>query len=559
MLLKENELSLKEFYRLYGGQRRHSICTPRNKPYIYLFTSLNKNDGFGIIDDVIEGKETKPEYVRFAFEGEGDLTNGNLAVLDHNNPDSGVYKSLLLFLVSGGMISEIGEYERVDLDESIPPIFIRDVSFEEENHRYGITYDGKKFFLLKRVDDLDEVVVKLVVPGEEEKDYIYAEELGNRSDYNFLSDDRIETGLEKLSKEFNLYDFLDKDNNGVDLGGRRIIKKKTNQYLSMVCGIHNELKRNNDDVGRNYEPSLSPTIRYDKAYFYVVNVGWGLFQMLVFKSSEDNTTEAWVFDCGRQNATYNNNIDDCFLDAFGTYNKPHISKLFISHPHDDHFSAWSLFDIDSDTEVWVNPNVRFCTNTYYTFLKKVCTSNCIVVEAITKVNSGIAGDVIEVLHPDGHIVLDKKGKKAIYKSPIISFVPVTGKTAYKVDENRMNELSPIIKLNVLGKEIVVVGDVMGQGWKSYINNLSIGAQKIILDVYVHSHHGTTSGFQISYNGVDTEYDLFTPRNGFVSLNDTFRGWSIDSRLKSLLYRTDASSTVKFIKYDIVNDVVCLVT
>ena len=79
------------------------------------------------------------------------------------------------------------------------------------------------------------------------------------------------------------------------------------------------------------------------------------------------------------------------------------------------------------------------------------------------------------------------------------------------------------------------------------------------DVYVHAHHGTTSGFTISgIAGVADETDIFDPiKYGFVSLKDTFRSWNIDANLahNTGLFRTDDPIGIKYYKYDLKNDVV----
>lgn len=568
-MLFEGEIRLDDFYNRFGGQRQHGICTPRNKPYIYLiYSSRFSHSKYGNIDDVILGPNDKPDFFRYAFEGNGEMKNGNLAVLNHDNPEVGIYKSLLVFFLKEGMISQIGEYQRIDLDEKAPREYrSQGVKNGQGAPLYGVTEDGKKFFLLKKVTDLDEVDLKLVISNQVENGNFFVEKIGKRKDYNFLERRTdFDLPMEELPNNYTQYDFIDKNSNFVDIQGDSVEAKKANQYIFSIQSIHEELRNNNwiSKTGTSgekkdkekYSPFLNPKIEYEKAYFYVVNVGWGLLQLLVF-ISKDNKREVWAFDCGRQNKNYEKNIKACLKEIYGYDAMSYrLDKLFISHPHDDHFNGYSVFEMDANTEVWINPNVRFCTNAYYDFLLEVLHKKCKVIEPVTKVNR--ADGVINIMHPDGHIVLDKRGSKLKNTSPIISYFPTIRKKLYEVDENTMNELSPIIKLHVYDKDIVVAGDVMRRGWECYINGRPTSASLVSPNIFVHSHHGTTSGYEINYSSINNEHDLFKPVTAeFVSIKNSYRGWTIDPTLKKVkgINRTDdiTEGPIKYYRYDILNN------
>lgn len=565
-MLFEGGKELNEFYDEFGGQRYHGICTPRNKPYIYLiYSPKSSHSKYGSIDDVISGPDDRPTYLRYAFEGDGELKNGNLAVLNHDNSENGIYKSLLLFYLENGMIWQIGEYKRINLDELAPEEYRSQAA---KNHLYGETEDGKKFFLLERVTDLDDVKLRLVVPSEIESNEVYIERIGSRRDYDLKSNNNyLEGSIRELGRGYSGYDFIDENNNVVDIEGASDEARKARQYLYMIMLLHKELKENNiiyrdkiingktkKEYVRMYSPELQPKIKYSEAYFYVVNVGWGLCQFLVFKDN-DGKKEVWAFDCGRQEGGYDDNIKACLKEIYGENATAfRLDKIFISHPHDDHFDGYSLFDLDENTEAWINPNIRFCANEYYKFLVELCRKKCKVVEPFVR-NSGIGG-LLNIKHPDGHIVLDKQGSRLVNFSPISYASSVRRKTLYKVTEDKMNELSPLIELKVFDKSIIITGDIMGRGWTRYKKANTC----IAPNVYVHSHHGTSSGFKI--NRKETEYSFFDPIvHEFVSINNSYRAtWKIDSTLekKTSIYRTDEGA-VKYYRYDIKNNIVDSVT
>ncbi|AOZ95348.1 ComEC/Rec2 family competence protein [Butyrivibrio hungatei] len=570
-MLFEGEIGLDEFFERFGGQKQHGICTPRNKPYIYLiyspdsdYRSYGNLDGFRI-DNVNEA----PMHLRYAFEGNGEENRGNAAVLNHAGGEDGVYKSLLVFYLRGKRISQLGEYKICDIDVETQKKYNDPRYREERAQKYGLDEDGNKYFYLEKVTDLDTVEVKLVVS--KDRDNIFeAEILSTRAEYNFL-DPNIGDNTVLISGEYHEYEFLDRNNQTINITDNTDEARKVQQYLNIIQGIHNELKLNNkiktvdEKTGKSttieYEPVLSPKFEPEEVKFYLVNVGWGLCQILTFKAGEKQ--EVWVMDCGGSGnnknlgINFHKNLKRCLKDIYGFSKKKYrIDKLFISHPHDDHYNKNNYFEVDNNTEVWINPNVRFCTSTYIKFLNAVIASRCKVVEPI--VRKGMMG-AIKILHPDGHITLSATGGSCIYRSPI-RYATLTRRVLYDVVVTRdnINELSPIIQIETMGKTIIVTGDAMLRSWEYYIRTASV----LEPNCYVHSHHGTNTGYEINIasptlGNIDDEDDLFIAKDyEFVSLiNGYVHGgttWGINATLaaKTELKRTDNVIGLKYYVYDV---------
>ena len=520
-------IGLTEFYSRFGGRRGKAIYVPRNKPFIFMFYSqeLHQNNNLQIND--------APQELRFAFDGDVNRGN-NAAVLNHAGNNERIYKSLLVFYIREEGIRQLGEY---CVDEQ---------AYEEDG-------DGNRFFHLNRVTDLDEVEVKLLVPGENDNQRYVAEILDGRAAYNYLDINIEEILAEDIAEnDYRDYDFLDRNNRVIDIEGDTDEARKVQQYLYSIRGIHHELKKNNELIsirgGRriieNYLPRLSPAFEPEDVNLYVVNVGWGLCQILVFRHKD--IKEVWVFDCGGSAGICNANLGMCLNDIYGGEHY-RVDKLFISHTHRDHFNEYNFFEFDSNTEVWINPNVRFCTNQYFNFLKTIKRNRCKVVEP--EAHSTVGANIINILHPNGHIILDKRGSRLTTLSPIYFTTPRL-RRLYDVDETTINQLSPIIQLDISGRKIIITGDAMQRSWFEYCN----GHGRMDVDVYIHSHHGTDSGFLIDLPGLTNENDLFNADVQFASLIDGHHAgaWTINVDLARVrgLRRTDYPADIRYYVYDI---------
>ena len=99
-----------------GGQRYGGIATPRDHPYVLLFTDPNKGREFGY--DRYEGptEDGGYSYTGEGQDGDQEFIRGNLAILEA--PDQG--KSILLFKAHSPLATYIGEFFLGD-----PPYSIR--------------------------------------------------------------------------------------------------------------------------------------------------------------------------------------------------------------------------------------------------------------------------------------------------------------------------------------------------------------------------------------------------------------------------------------------------
>ncbi len=567
------EMSNEDFYTQYGGQTTWGIRTPKNYPYIYIV--ISRGDQEYIRNDSGEPRVEADylQYIRYGLNQKEKSDWINQRVLEHAGDEEveengsikdRVYKSLIVFERHGGLLSCIGEYQLIDVEEYRQKTGATKLYRAiDGNPRIGIDPDGRRFFCLEKVDDLDDVELKLVVRNGE-SDRLVAERIGKRGDYRFrftIDKDVLSRKIESISLEdipnygqIREHTFLDAYNNVVDIKGKSNEAKKAQQYLFMIQGIHEELDKNNliSDVRGHRggklrrRPTHGPSITYTEAYFYVVNVGWGLSQLLVFKNA--NEQEVWVFDCGAQNRNFENNLVQCYSDISSNVNTK-VKKVFISHPHDDHFDRYrSFIDFNEETEVWINPNIKYCGNAYYNFLQWIRDKNCKVVEAYAPTTSD--SNELKILHPVDHVVLEKQGTKV--KRKVLGFGPAPKTVLYEVDENEINALSPIIELNIFDKKIIITGDTMGKGWEYYIRQC--GGAKLQTDVYMHSHHGTDSGFLINQGAITNEYDLFDPTTyEFASLKDGHRNWRINATVEANATRTDTPNDIKYYKYDIKNN------
>lgn len=99
-----------DIHAAYGGQHRGSISTPKNWPFVFVFTSVS-GEQFGYVG------EGKCEYFHYAGEGQSgdvEMRRGSRAIRDHIEND----KRLLVFSqVRKGFVEFLGEFLYVDYEE----------------------------------------------------------------------------------------------------------------------------------------------------------------------------------------------------------------------------------------------------------------------------------------------------------------------------------------------------------------------------------------------------------------------------------------------------------
>lgn len=484
------KITQEEFYKTYGGQRYHGILTPRDYPFIYLLYTEGKYP----VDNIdVEGDGTN-SIVHFALEGSGENIRGNKAVEEHRTRKD-VYNSILLFrTMPEKEIEYVGEYEYIGTE----------------------TENDVKYFVLHKVDISLEDVVVYHVDNEEKmisslpkwNEYFVRPALYTSPSF----DAQISTDL-----KVNEGDFLDKDYKVINK-----MESNSSPEVKKISQFEFILERYSKQINKlaKKKKAKNGLVNVNDAMFYIVNVGWGLYTLLVIKFEQ--RTEVWGLDCGMQSYDgYYSNIAACICHIKQDYFEHRnfvLSKLFLSHPHEDHFNAFDENLVDENTEVWINPFIYNAKPTYANLLKQIIDKKCIIVNPLTKNSNGL----VKVLFP----------KKSIKHGGAI----VKRNSYYKT--TNANQVSPLIEIIINDKKLIITGDIVSDSWKWYINeknrecrNERVVFEKEKIDVYVHSHHGRPNGYEVEAKlyGISNEtkniLDIFDLRyTQVVSLNSKFHGW-----------------------------------
>lgn len=99
-----------DIHEKYGGQEQGGISTPRNHPYIFLFSS-DSGEAHGYHDGWLDANQGLFRYSGEGQRGDMQMLRGNLAIRDHVTNG----KELHLFeKVSNGRYQYVGEMEYVE-------------------------------------------------------------------------------------------------------------------------------------------------------------------------------------------------------------------------------------------------------------------------------------------------------------------------------------------------------------------------------------------------------------------------------------------------------------
>lgn len=128
----------RSIHELYGGQQQGGISTPKNYPFIFIFTGESGKQ-YGYRDGWSE------DFTLYKYTGEGQMGNmefikGNKAIRDHLHNNKTIY---LFKYVSSGTVEFIAEMTYVDYEIHMAPD-------NSENLRRTIQ------FHLKRTDNTDQ-------------------------------------------------------------------------------------------------------------------------------------------------------------------------------------------------------------------------------------------------------------------------------------------------------------------------------------------------------------------------------------------------------------------
>lgn len=515
------------FYEIYGGQRFHGIVTPKDYPFIFLIHTEGKYS----VDNLHVDGEGITSTVHFGFEGENDeMARGNRAVYEHATRN-GVYNSLLLFELKDRMLYFIGEYEYSGHDR------------DEET--------GKSYFILKKVETpLDDVPVYYVEKRVENQESIISS-IGEINGY-FTDDEVIEDiTVENLPSGVEEGDYIDSEFAVINSHDDSAAARKKAQHLFIIKNYNKHLRR----MARKSQ-KVTKISWPEEAYFYCVNVGTGLTTFLVMKSVDE--TEVWCMDWGTENhntGAYKKNINDCLLSIKKDFYSDEdfaLSRLFISHPDTDHYSAFDEKYIDCNTEVWINPHIYSTSKRYLKVLRKLILKSCKIFEPIKKNSFGC----INVLHPNKSIRYGSGSTTSKY---------------YYVAKDK-NNLSPVIEMYIQNRKLIITGDIEAAGWEWYVDAKDDECKKIgvmftkkDVDVYIHSHHGSANGYYVTKSAntyrpvINNVYDLFefkyahfiSGRTGSHSGTFVIHSGIHMTKPFGVLLSTNAIGARKYIKYDVI--------
>ena len=497
--------NLDDLHRTFGGQPWHGIITPAGYPHIFLIHS-QRNE---LYTDDLNYQNSNGKLVRFSFEKHGDPNKyGNKAVINHANkaaPDFKVYRSLFLFKLTGGELTFLGEYK-----------FLKTESFRSINGKDNC-------FILEKIDvPIDEQQVYYVEKSS--VDNIVKSSVGTLLGY-YQKDEKENTNPEslKIKQEITEGSYIDEKNEIIDQSTTDPKANKANQHEYIIEFRNKELRKKQFYDIENFPASVPQNI--DEAFFYCVNTGCAKTSFLVIKSSFE--TEIWGFDFGSESSKFDSNIIDTMnhiTKNFGL-NEFKLSRLFISHPHRDHISNIDVQYLKDSAEIWLNTWIKKGTKLYCSLLKSFNENNYKIIETVKR--NSIPG--IKVLHPQESIGFGYSN---------------TEKSRPKEITSNLNNTSPLVEVELLNKTLLFTGDIEKEGWKLFISNQT----KLQENIYVHSHHGSPTGFYLDNNNSENIYNyisisdfqiMFTNTNVYsgIPCNDI----EIKNNQPARIYRTDDSN------------------
>ncbi|MEG1312393.1 MAG: hypothetical protein RR942_17920 [Romboutsia sp.] len=353
---------------------------------------------------------------------------------------------------------------------------------------------------------------------------------------NSRGNDSLEKVLEDLNIKEGSFVYLENKCNHTAIGtyipANKDIRAKT------------QILNNNNYRGKLIKKYTKPE-KYDSnltsdVYSYHINVGHGNCSIIVFK--ENDEYKIWMIDCSefdfRNKVNYRKNIQSCFKFIKSQLNIDFIKidKLFVTHPHYDHFNGINnLIDqeiIDRNTEIWINLNYSWPETKYNLLLEKLTKLNLNLIEPI----SSNSTEQIEILYPNKTILRTKP--KNINVHSTYDIVPA----------NKVNNSSVVFKFNLGEKSMVFPGDLEEKGWDK-VNTCSTYLKGTTY--YCISHHGSITGHRRStcpHNNQISNIEFCcskVPVNILMGREGAYTGIFSDEVLqcfKNRVYRTDKHSS-----------------
>jgi len=268
------------------------------------------------------------------------------------------------------------------------------------------------------------------------------------------------------------------------------------------------------------EPDIEDETYDDyEVYSYHINVGHGNCSMLVLKN--ENGISVWMVDCGDydfKTKSYKNNIAVCidYITTKFKINKFFIDKIFLTHPHYDHYSGINRSIkkyIYKKTTIYLNQDYSRPAQTYND-TRKYLKDNATIIN-INKIinNPKYKLPYLDIIYPDKTIIREKTTR---HKNQNVDV------------EKNPNNASLQLLFNLNKKTILFTGDLEKDG----LNKIKNCQGKINqLDYYCVSHHGSANGHErkkcpcngISVNSIADCINLKKTRCILMGRNKAFNG------------------------------------
>lgn len=280
----------------------------------------------------------------------------------------------------------------------------------------------------------------------------------------------FETTTEKV-KNIPIGSYISIEGNDFVSENKNIIAKRN---ISINNFYRGKLLKKNKEKYSNYNVDENCEI-----YSYHLNVGHGNCSIIIIVNN--NEVKLWMIDCSDYDMiskkSYCTNIDSCFDYIKNKFNikELHIDKLFLTHPHIDHYSGIErIIDekiITSKTEFYMNLHYSMPSINYNRLLKRIDNLKPIIIEPVSSVRE----NSIEIWHP--HV------------TTIRSYTPKYKGITYDIVK-KPNNASAVFHFNLGKKSILFPGDIETEKWDSV--NCCPSYLKGT-DYYIISHHGSLNG------------------------------------------------------------------
>lgn len=523
---------------------------PHTFPFIYLISSEERTKKYKA-DNLDVNGDNSHDVVHFTYEGDDEKTRGNAAVLNHKRRN-GCYHSIFVFK---RINCEKNEQRRLEITATSKMLDVDKRFYIDDRLEFIGEYecagsatgdDGKKYFILNKVKtSVSDARIFFSENNGELTEVEHPRVFFDRLRGIISAQPRImETFQFNGAEEGEYYKRAGGGFQNVlaDPGSREYRRARQRNYV--MNRLNQMMRRSANHNSRNngpFDPVLEPEkMRIDEAFLYCINVGCG--NMLIMVTRSFDGTKIYCFDLGIENtrasmSAHRKNIDDCLAHIKDKFELDEIvfDKLFVTHPHFDHISESNPKYLNDKTEVYMGFYANFSSNAYFNLIADTIWKRCKYVSCTCRSSDNL----VKILHPARRILYKAKGKRI-----------TTHMTSH------INNVSPIICININGEDVVFTGDIEEQGWRWYLNT---SPSKKTVNVYIHSHHGSSNGHAFTLKGSSFEcYDLFDPKVEFIS---TRNGCSfgpgklyVDGRISTAAYRTDIPADVSFYEYDILNQV-----